>query len=127
MLRWKICAARRRRICGELLGVTGIGERKAEFYGSDILAVFEAYRNGARAAERVESQLSPAEETLQLIAEGKTFEEIARIRGRQLATVVNMVADLVEKGRLEYRTEWVGAAKSGTHRGSHRTPWDRSG
>jgi uncharacterized protein YpbB len=25
-----------------------------------------------------------------------------------LATVVNMVADLVEKGRLEYRVDWVG-------------------
>jgi ATP-dependent DNA helicase RecQ len=93
----------------QLLGVTGIGERKAELYGSGIFAVFEAYRNGARAAERAVSEMSPAEETLQLIGEGKTFEEIARIRGRQLATVVNMVADLIEKGRLEYRTEWVEA------------------
>jgi ATP-dependent DNA helicase RecQ len=93
----------------ELLGVTGIGERKAELYGSDILAVFEAYRNGARAAERAVSQMPPAEETLQLIGEGRTFEEIARIRGRQLATVVNMVADLIEKRRLEFRPEWVPA------------------
>jgi ATP-dependent DNA helicase RecQ len=94
---------------GELLGVTGIGERKAELYGNDILAVFEAFRSGKRAAERAVSQLSPAEETLQLIGEGKTFEEIAQIRGRQLATVVNMVADLIEKRRLQFRQEWVGA------------------
>jgi ATP-dependent DNA helicase RecQ len=94
---------------GELLGVNGIGERKAELYGSEILAVFESYRNGVRAAERAVSQLPPAEETLQLIAAGNTFEEIVRIRGRQLATVVNMVVDLIEKGRLEYRIEWVGA------------------
>lgn len=93
----------------ELLGVTGIGERKAELYGTDILAVFNAYRQGTRAAERAVSQLSPAEETLQLLGECKGFEEIARIRGRQLATVINMVADLVEKGRLEYRAEWVPA------------------
>ena len=33
----------------ELTGVTGIGERKAELYGTEILAVFEAYRKGARA------------------------------------------------------------------------------
>jgi ATP-dependent DNA helicase RecQ len=95
----------------ELLGVTGIGERKAELYGGGILAVFEAYRTGARAADRTTSELSPAEETLQLIREGKTFEEIARIRGRQSATVVNTVADLIEKGRLEYRGEWVAAEK----------------
>ena len=92
----------------ELLGVTGIGERKAELYGSEIFATFEAYRKGVRAAAAEVAQISPAEETMRLLAEGKSFEEIARIRGRQLDTVVNMVADLVEKGRLEYRVEWVG-------------------
>jgi ATP-dependent DNA helicase RecQ len=94
----------------ELLGVAGFGERKAELYGSEIFAAFEAYRNGARAAAREVSQVSPAEETMRLVAEGKSFEEIARIRGRQFSTVINMVADLVEKGRLEYRMEWVGEA-----------------
>jgi ATP-dependent DNA helicase RecQ len=94
----------------ELLGVTGVGERKAELYGSEIFAAFEAYRNGVRAEAREVSQVSPAEETVRLLAEGKSFEEIARIRGRQFQTVVNMVADLVEKGRLEYRPEWVGEA-----------------
>ena len=91
----------------ELLRVFGFGERKAELYGGEIFAAFEAFRNGARAAERT-AQASPADETIRLLAEGKTFGEIAGIRGRQVATVVNMVADLVEKGRLEYRIEWVG-------------------
>ena len=49
-----------------------------------------------------------AEETIRLLAEGKSFEEIAQIRGRSVSSVVNRVADLVEKGRLEYRMEWVG-------------------
>jgi ATP-dependent DNA helicase RecQ len=93
-----------------LLAVTGFGERKAELYGGEIFAAFEAYRNGARAAAPEVSQVSPAEETVRLLAEGKSFEEIARIRGRQFQTVINMVADLVEKGRLEYRLEWVGEA-----------------
>jgi ATP-dependent DNA helicase RecQ len=88
--------------------VAGIGERKAELYGGEIFAAFEAFRNGTRAAEREVSQDSPAEETIRLVGEGKSFEEIARIRGRQFSTVVNMVADLVEKKRLEYRMEWVG-------------------
>jgi ATP-dependent DNA helicase RecQ len=98
----------------ELLGVAGIGERKAELYGGEIFAAFEAFRNGARAAgpkgHPEVPQVSPAEETVRLVGEGKSFEEIARIRGRQFSTVVNMVADLVEKGRLEYRMEWVGEA-----------------
>jgi ATP-dependent DNA helicase RecQ len=95
----------------ELLGVTGIGERKAEQYGSEIFACFDAFRRGVRAAARDASQVSPAEETMRLLAEGKSFGEIAQIRGRQVATVVNMVADLVEKGRLEYRIDWVGEEK----------------
>jgi ATP-dependent DNA helicase RecQ len=92
----------------ELLGVSGFGERKAELYGSEIFAAFEAFRNGARATAREAAQASPAEETMRLLTEGKTFEEIAGIRGRQVSTVVNLVADLVEKGRLEYRVDWVG-------------------
>ena len=93
----------------ELLGVFGFGERKAELYGAEIFAAFEAYHKGERAAARQAPQASPAEETVSLLAQGKTFEEIAQIRGRQVATVVNLVADLIEKGKLEYRVEWVGA------------------
>jgi len=92
----------------ELLQVTGIGERKAEQYGSEIFAVFEAYRKGARAEVREKPTESPAAETLRLLAEGRTFDEIAQARGRQVSTVINMVADLVEKGRLAYRLEWIG-------------------
>ncbi len=92
----------------ELLAVSGIGERKAELYGSEIFACFEAFRNGARAAAHEAPQVSPAEETMRLLAEGRSFPEIAQIRGRQVSTVVNMVADLVERGRLDYRIDWVG-------------------
>jgi ATP-dependent DNA helicase RecQ len=92
----------------ELLGVFGIGERKAELYGSEIFAAFEAFDRGARPMAPEQRHVSPAEETLRLLAAGKTFDEIAGIRGRQVSTVVHMVADLIEKGRLEYRIEWVG-------------------
>ena len=64
-------------------GVTGIGERKAELYGREIFAAFEAFSNGARAAAREAAQVSPAEETIRLLAEGKTFAEIADLRGRR--------------------------------------------
>jgi ATP-dependent DNA helicase RecQ len=45
---------------------------------------------------------------MRMLGEGKSFAEIAELRGRQVSTVVNMVADLVEKGRVPYRMEWVG-------------------
>ncbi len=92
----------------ELFRVTGIGERKAATLGPAILAALEAYRNGARATERAETKLSPADQTIQLLAEGRTFEEIAQIRERRLATVIDLVAELVERGRLEFDPKWVG-------------------
>ena len=92
---------------GELLNITGIGERKAELYGREILSALRQYREGARASGPTEKKTAPALETLQLLAEGKSFEDIARIRGRQIATVVNAVAGLVEKGELEFRPEWI--------------------
>jgi len=94
----------------ELLGVFGFGERKAEMYGGEIFAALEAFRNGAR-AERQERQASPAEETTALLAEGKSLEEIARIRGRRLSSVVEVVVGLVGEGRVEYRMDWVGEAR----------------
>jgi ATP-dependent DNA helicase RecQ len=91
----------------ELMEITGIGERKAEMYGSKILATLQRYREGARAAAAPEKKSAPALETLRLLAEGKNLDEIAQIRGRQLGTVVNAVADLVERGDVEFSSEWI--------------------
>jgi ATP-dependent DNA helicase RecQ len=102
----EICRLQPTSISG-LLTITGIGERKADLYGQDILSALRQYREGARAAAPPEKQTAPALETLQLLAEGKSLEDIARIRGRQIGTVVNAVAALVEKGEVEFRPEWI--------------------
>jgi len=91
----------------QLMTITGIGERKAETYGQEILAALRRYRDGARASALAEKKTAPGLETLRLIAEGKTLEEIAKIRGRQLSTVMSAVATMVEKGQLEFRSEWI--------------------
>jgi ATP-dependent DNA helicase RecQ len=102
----EICRRRPSSIA-ELLGITGIGERKAEVYGKGILAALARYRNGARASAAPEKKTAPALETLRLLAEGLSFEDIAKIRGRQLSTVVNSVANLVERGDLEFQPAWL--------------------
>jgi ATP-dependent DNA helicase RecQ len=102
----EICRMRPTTIA-QLMTITGIGERKAELYGREILAALKRYGEGDRAAALPEKKTAPALETLQLLAEGKSFEEIAEIRGRQVGTVVNAVAGLVEKGELEFRPEWI--------------------
>jgi ATP-dependent DNA helicase RecQ len=91
----------------ELLTITGIGERKADTYGEGILQALQRYREGARAGSLPERKTAPAIETLRLLAAGKSFEDIAKIRGRQVATVVSAVANLVESGVLEFNPEWI--------------------
>jgi ATP-dependent DNA helicase RecQ len=95
----------------ELLQISGIGERKAEMYGQQIFAALERFDAGARANAAVEKKVSPAEETMRLLAEGRTLQEIAQIRDRQLMTVVGLVADLVEKDKLKFDPEWVDKEK----------------
>jgi ATP-dependent DNA helicase RecQ len=46
-----------------------------------------------------------------LLAQGKTLEEIARARGRQLASVVSLVSEMVERGEAEFRPEWIAAER----------------
>jgi ATP-dependent DNA helicase RecQ len=103
----EICSRRPSSIA-DLLSITGIGERKAEVYGKGILAALERYGNGARAAAGLSSEkkTAPALETI-LLAEGRSFEDIAKIRGRPVGTVVNAVASLVERGDLEFEAEWI--------------------
>jgi ATP-dependent DNA helicase RecQ len=92
---------------GELLNITGIGERKASMYGTAILAALQRYRGGARVEAQPGKKTAPALETLRLLAEGKTLEEIAQTRGRQLSTVVSAVAALVETGQVEFQPGWI--------------------
>jgi ATP-dependent DNA helicase RecQ len=102
----EICR-RRPSAMAELLSITGIGERKAEVYGRGILAALERYRNGARASAFPEKMTAPALETMRLLSAGHSFEDIAKIRGRQLSTVVNAVANLVERGDIEFEEGWI--------------------
>ena len=102
----EICRRRPSSIA-ELLSITGIGERKAEVYGKGILAALERYDDGARASAVAEKKTAPALETMRLLVAGHSFEDIAKIRGRQLSTVVNAVANLVERGDLEFQAAWI--------------------
>ncbi len=110
----------------ELRGVFGFGEIKTARYGAEILAALTAYRRGARAAAAPELKLAPAEETLKLLAEGRTLQEIAQIRGRKLETVMDMVAALVESGEAEFDPAWVQAQKrAGIEAAAARLGMDR--
>lgn len=92
----------------ELRHVPGFGEKKTEMYGDEILAALERFRNGERAkADSTARGPRPVEETLRLLEEGRTFEEIAQIRNRKLSSVVSLVAGMVERGEIDFQSGWL--------------------
>ena len=95
----------------DLLRINGFGQRKVEMYGEAILRSLEEFRGGARASASNERRIPPAVETMRLLQEGRSFEEIAKLRGRQLSTVVTTVAALVESGELEFSAAWLSEGK----------------
>jgi len=106
----EIC--RRRPISlAEIRGIPGFGERKTERYGQRILQALAEFNNGARASAPLELKSKPAEETIRLLGEGRSFLEIANLRGRHIGSVVGLIANLVEKGELQFQPEWVDEAK----------------
>lgn len=92
--------------------VYGFGERKTETYGREILAAIGHFRKGVRASGMTAKKLPPREETLRLVAEGKSLDEVAKIRGCQAASVVALVASMVESGAMVFRAGWVDAEKA---------------
>ena len=90
-----------------LANITGFGERKIAVYGQAILAALAEFGRGARAASVETTRSRPAEETLQLLTQGKTIAEIAKLRERQTSTVVGTVATLVEAGAIAFDSAWV--------------------
>jgi ATP-dependent DNA helicase RecQ len=90
----------------ELRTVPGFGVHKTATYGPELLQALRQFREGARAAAP-KKKARPADETKYLVMAGHTLEEVAKLRGRQLATVMEAVASLVEKGEVEFQPAWV--------------------
>jgi len=91
----------------ELKQVPGIGEKKADVYGAELLQALRNFSDGARATQATAKEPAPAEQTLRLLNEGRSFEEIARIRARQISTVVCTVASLIETGQVKLDPKWI--------------------
>jgi len=102
----ELCRRRPANFAG-LKQVPGIGEKKAEVYGAEILQILRNFDDGARAAPMASKEATPAEQTLRLLNEGRSFEEIGRIRARQVSTIVCTVASLVETGQLKLDPKWI--------------------
>src|SRR6266403_456127 len=92
----------------ELRRVSGFGDKRVEMYGKEVLDALRRFREGERASDEGKAKASsPAKETVRLLEEGRTFEEIAQIRQRTLRAVVSLVADLIERGEAEFQAGWM--------------------
>jgi ATP-dependent DNA helicase RecQ len=88
--------------------VSGFGEKKTRVFGQQILDALRRFHQGERPTGEGKLKVSsPAKETLRLLAEGRTFEEIAQIRARTLRAVVSLVADLIERGEAQFQPDWL--------------------
>jgi ATP-dependent DNA helicase RecQ len=106
-----LCEARPKTLT-ELRRISGMGEKKCEIYGEEILEVFRRFGRGERASKEWHARPStPSLETLELLDKGHSFEEIAQIRGRKVTSVVALVADLIAKGEMKLKPQWVDPAK----------------
>ena len=95
----------------QIRGISGFGERKTERYGQQILDALERFGQGVRAPAMPGNRSKPAEETMRLLTEGRSFEEIAKLRGRQVKSVIDLIAGLVEKGELQFQDAWIDETK----------------
>jgi ATP-dependent DNA helicase RecQ len=92
----------------DLRTVSGFGDKKVERYGQEILDALQRFHKGERASNDWHATASqPREDTQQLLGEGRTFEEIAQIRGRKVSSVVDMVLKLMEDGEVKFEAKWL--------------------
>ena len=103
---------KRPRTMKEMRGIPGMGEKKCEMYGAEILALFPRFERGERASKEWQARPTNASaETLELLEQGHTLEEIAKMRGRKAASVAVLVADLVERGETKFQEGWMEAGR----------------
>jgi len=91
-----------------LRAVSGFGDKKVERYGREILDALQRFKKGERASATWHSAASqPREDTLRFLQEGRTFEEIAQIRGRKTSSVIDLVVKLMEEGEVLFDPKWL--------------------
>ena len=91
----------------ELLNVPGMGKVSVGRYGKEILQIVDDYlreSNERRTPEEVEPKKKPEptwKKAVQLMAEGKSLEEVAQMMNRAKSTVETYMLTAVEQGAMD--------------------------
>jgi ATP-dependent DNA helicase RecQ len=108
-----LCRARPATL-GELRAVPGIGEKKLETYGRELLQVIARHRAESKVvshAGRPRGISDIAAETLRLLQAGRSLEEIAQARNRTTGTIADTVARLLESDQAELPPGFIAEEK----------------
>lgn len=105
----------------DLKKIKGIGTRKAQFFGDDIIGIVKQYlfsqnipieADTEETAEntRVKTKTEKSKSihiTLGLLNDGKSIEEVAQLRGYTVSTIEGHIAQLITKGLIAIRSVLV--------------------
>jgi ATP-dependent DNA helicase RecQ len=80
----------------DLEGIIGIGQMKLKKYGSEVFEIISEFALGRKA-----SKTSTFTETLRLLNEGHSFEEIAQLRNIGVSTVVEHIVKSFKEGAID--------------------------
>ena len=93
-------AAKRPKTPSELLGITGLGERKVARYGERLIEVITGHKRHPALDNRLTATVN---QTLAMHLDGKDAETIAQERDITLGTVYGHLAEAIEAGLIEAR------------------------
>ncbi|HWX55626.1 MAG TPA: RecQ family ATP-dependent DNA helicase [Verrucomicrobiae bacterium] len=94
--------------------VHGFGERKTQLYGPELLKALRKFRDSKSAGEAPvtpRKDSAAARETIKFVKAGHSLEQIAKIRGCKISSVVELVCGLMESGQLEFHPSWLDQTK----------------
>ena len=106
-----LCSKRPRNL-EELRKVSGFGEKKTQLYGEQVLALIREDAGSRALLPPATAILSDASaETLRLLRRGMTFEQVAAARERNVASVMELAAKLIERGDCSFERSWLDRGK----------------
>ena len=95
----------------ELRKVSGFGEKKTQLYGEQVLALIREGAGRHDFAPPAAILSDAAAETLRLLRKGLTFEQVAATRERNIASVMELAARLIERGDCSFEECWLDRGK----------------
>jgi ATP-dependent DNA helicase RecQ len=88
----------------QLLSVSGIGQRKADQYGDELLQLMAEHRQSAPTSV---PSTTLRDQVLYYLSENRSLPEIVGLTQKSMSQVVAVVCDAMMDGQITYQAKWV--------------------